>query len=154
MNQEGLQFLLRSDGTPNPQLFGKFMIIEGLASSKTMGIDPKDNKTTKSLEDIEANYIIDRGQDEQLANIIRKALSSKKTGNSKKVEDYDLDTGGWWPFNNDTIYEGNIYIPLTNSLIKAQWADDNDIKASTAHDLDEAKQALDKLNNLNDTSFE
>jgi hypothetical protein len=52
-------------------------------------------------------------------------LSNKDRG------EYKID-GNWFSFNNDTLYRGNIYIPLNMNPLSAMNADNNDVKESTA----------------------
>lgn len=148
MQNAGLGYLYNSDGTPNQNQFGLFLVVEGLASDKTQGIN-KEGKPA-SLKDVESNYTIKYKNDREMQDKLIQGLSSKENG------EYELDdvNNGWWNpgdslFGSDSIYKGNIYIPISKSPIKASWADETKIKTSVAKDYDLMQQTKEKESIMN-----
>lgn len=143
---------LISDGRLKPSNSGKFLILEGVASSKAAGIS-SETRNRQSISDFNSQYIKQAGNDPNLYDTLKQGLSSKDRG------EYELDYNEWYDvpswFNRyDKLYEGNIYIPLNNNLINAMNADENDIKQSTAHKYEEAQQIWEKDDNQRPTNSE
>jgi len=63
-----LDTLLTSDGTPNPDRFGFFLVLTGLTSKKAQGVV---NKTNKSFDDIQSDWIINAGDDNGLYDTLK-----------------------------------------------------------------------------------
>lgn len=135
MSQNSLDGLIKSDGTLNTNRFGQFLVLEGYTSDKANAI--QDNKKV-SFKDIDSNFIISAGDDEETYDMIRSGLSSKDRG------DYDLSSG--W-FGSD-LYKGNIYIPLNTNPINGYNADQNDIKESTSYLYEKAQQQFSTNSNV------
>lgn len=135
MSQNSLDGLIKSDGTLNSNRFGHFLVLEGYTSDKAYAV--QDNKKV-SFKDIDSNFIISAGDDEETYDMIRSGLSSKDRG------DYDLSSG--W-FGSD-LYKGNIYIPLNTNLINGYNADQNDIKESTSYLYEKAQQQFSTNSNV------
>lgn len=153
IREAGLQYMYDDQGLPRKEFFGHFMIIEGLASDKTIGINSR-NKPS-SFKEIESKYTIPYKDNREYQDKLIKGLSSKENGEYKLDDVFNGLNPLDWFMSTDTIYEGNIYIPITESKLKAQWADNNDIKASTAHRYDEEQQIMNKRKSANsDLSFE
>lgn len=125
----GLGYLVdASKGMPNPKYFGHFLVLEGVTSSKAHAmVGDKKQSIQKS------DFIKDASGDDALYDTVRQALSDKEHG------EYKLDNN-WISFNNDKLYKGNIYIPLNTNPLNAQNADENDIKESTAIDMEKGYQ--------------
>lgn len=129
--------IMQSNGQLKPAYSGQFLVLEGLTSSKAAGVSDK-TRNEWSFDDIKSNFIINVGDNEELYRILQEGLSSKDGGK------YKLDTNLiWW--NNDSIYKGNIYIPLSTNPINAMNADQNDIRESAAHKYEEAQQEYNKI---------
>lgn len=130
MKREGLDTLIDSNGLPNRNRFGQFLVLEGYTSDKAKAV--RDNKEV-SFGDINSNYVLPAGDDSSLYDMMKKGLSNKDRG------DYDLGDGVFG-FFADKLYKGNIYVPLNTNPINAQNADENDIKSSTAKLLEKDQQ--------------
>lgn len=134
----------QSTGLPNPRYFGTFLVLEGLTSGKAYGLLPESNFNKKqSFDDISSQMIINAGDDEQLYDLLRRGLSTENRG------EYKIDNN-WISFNNDTLYKGNIYVPISINPLSAMNADDNDVKESTALDFERDYQVLHKRINQGD----
>lgn len=125
----GLGYLVdASTGAPNPKYFGHFLVLEGVASNKTQSIVSNKKQALQ-----ESDYIENASGDDALFDTVKRALSSKEKG------EYDLDNN-WISFNNDKLFKGNIYIPINTNPLNASNADDNDVKESTAYDMEKGYQ--------------
>lgn len=130
--------IMQSSGELKPSNSGQFLVLEGLASSKTRGVSPQTGNK-ESIDEFDTNFILSAGDDEELYRTLETGLSTKDRG------EYKLDNNlVWW--NNDKIYKGNIYIPLTTNPINSMNADENEIKESTARKYEEAQQVWNKRN--------
>lgn len=133
LKKVGLGYLIdASKGIVNPKYFGHFLVLEGVASSKTHGI-----VAGKKQDLQESQYIENASEDDALFDIVKRALSDKDKG------EYKLDNN-WITFNNDKLYKGNIYIPINDNPLNAANADENDVKKSTAHRYEQIQQVQDK----------
>lgn len=131
----------QATGLPNPKYFGTFLVLEGLTSGKAYGVLSQQRYNKKySFDDITSQLVIKAGDDEQLYDLLRAGLSNKDRG------EYKID-GNWFSFNNDTLYRGNIYIPLNMNPLSAMNADNNDVKESTALQYERNYQVLLKRRN-------
>ena len=131
----------QATGLPNPKYFGTFLVLEGLTSGKAYGVLSQQGYNKKySFDDITSQLVIKAGDDEQIYDLLRAGLSNKDRG------EYKID-GNWFSFNNDTLYRGNIYIPLNMNPLSAMNADNNDVKESTALQYERDYQVLLKRRN-------
>lgn len=131
----------QATGLPNPKYFGTFLVLEGLTSGKAYGVLSQQGYSKKySFDDIKSQLVVKAGDDEQLYDLLRAGLSNKDRG------EYKID-GNWFSFNNDTLYRGNIYIPLNMNPLSAMNADSNDVKESTALQYERDYQVLLKRKN-------
>lgn len=138
-----LDTLIDAQGIPRRDRFGKFLILEGLTSSKARLIDPEKD-TVHSIDKVGSKYWTSEGDDPELYKILQSGLSSKDRG------DYKIDDGFLF-WGGDTLYRGNIYIPISNNPINGMNADKNDIKQSTSYDYEEATQVWEKQNSQGST---
>lgn len=115
-----LDTLLTSDGMPNPNRFGFFLVLTGLTSKKAKGVTNTSNNETKSFEDINSDWIVNAGDENSLYETLKAGLTEGKTK-------YDADAAGYGTFYNDDLYKGNIYIPLNINPINAKNADNSTI---------------------------
>lgn len=127
MRDNQLDGLIGQDGLPNKNRFGLFLVLEGYTSEKAKAVQ---NDKQVGFKDVQSEFIIPAGDDDQLYDMIKKGLSNKDRG------EYDLSSG-WF---GDDLFKGNIYIPLNNNLVSAQNADNNDIKQSTSYAYEKAYQ--------------
>lgn len=133
LKRVGLGYLVdASKGQVNPKYFGHFLVLEGVASSKTHGVVAGKKQGLQ-----ESQYIENASGDDALFDTVRRALSDKDKG------EYKLDNN-WITFNNDKLYKGNIYIPINTNPLNAANADGNDIKESTAYRYEQRQQVWDK----------
>lgn len=133
LKRVGLGYLVdASKGEVNPKYFGHFLVLEGVASSKTHGV-----VAGKKQELQESQYIENASGDDALFDTVRRALSDKDKG------EYKLDNN-WITFNNDKLYKGNIYIPINTNPLNAANADGNDVKESTAYRYEQRQKVWDK----------
>lgn len=122
--------------------FGHFLVLDGIASDKTVGYD-ESTQTYKPLDKIQHEFIKNYGDDSALAQRLEDVLSTKDNS-------YDVDTG-MWPFNNDNVYKGQIFIPITTNRNSGANADNVNVKESIVKRNDWMYQTHDKKD-LNDTS--
>lgn len=106
---------------------GQFLIVDGYAVAKS-GDNRFDTEYTKYLSRL----------DNSTVKMLEQALST----NDKK-NDYSLDVGGI-PWNNDNIYKGSIYIPITSNQLKGITASGNRIKEGPAMVKEYEHQMLQK----------
>ena len=133
----------------NPRMFGRFLILQGIGSSKTQ-IMSRNKKI--SLDKSDSKFIIDSSEEGQLFDMLENVLS---TDYSKlELDNNWIDFG---PFTNDKIYRANIFIPLTNNPNAGMNADNNDVRRAKAYEFENNYQTSErrsKLESLNSTSSE
>lgn len=132
--------IIQSNGELTPQNSAHFLVLRGIASSKARGTD---GVNQKSINDFDSQYIRE-SDDNELRRILEEGLSSEARGKYKTD-----DNLVWW--NNDDIYEGNIFIPLNTNPIAGMNADNNEIKESTARRYEDMQQDWNKENNHGST---
>ena len=146
-----LSLLINPDGSINASKFGQFLVLEGIANSNTVGKNIN-NKTFTSLDEVQSDFIQNRGDDDNLKDITISALSSKEKG-QYEIDEFSYFNPFDWSSNWYTnFYTGMIYIPITSNRNTASLADENVQKESTVYDYEQAYQNLKKLNNLKDTN--
>lgn len=146
-----LSLLINPDGSINASKFGQFLVLEGIANSNTVGKNIN-NKTFTSLDEVQSDFIQNRGDDDNLKDITISALSSKEKG-QYEIDEFSYFNPFDWSSNWYTnFYTGMIYIPITSNRNTASLADENIQKESTVYDYEQAYQNLKKLNNLKDTN--
>ena len=129
LKRVGLGYLVdASRGTVNPKYFGHFLVLEGAASNKAYGIVGGKKQELKASQ-----YIENASGDDALFDTVKRALSDKDKG------EYELDNN-WISFNNNKLFKGNIYIPINTNPLNAANADGNDVKESTAIDMEKGYQ--------------
>ena len=133
--------LIQSNGRLNPSNSAHFLVLEGITSSKGTGISDRTGKEY-SFHDIKSNYIV-KVNDDNLRQVLIDGLTNEK-------RKYELNG---WP-NEDKLYKGNIYIPLSTNPIDAMNADENNIKASMSKTFEEAQQEWTKSANIGMTNSE
>lgn len=131
LSQSQLGNLIDSSGKLNRSRFGQFLVLEGYTSEIAKTV--QDGKSV-SFKDVQSDYIIPAGDDNELYNMVQRGLSSKDRGEYKFNRNWD------WSFGYDELYRGNIYIPLNTNPISGYNADKNDIKESTSYLYEKAQQ--------------
>lgn len=132
----GLGYLVdAANGRVNPKYFGHFLILEGVASSKTRTLNNNEQGNMSGDE-----YIQDASGNSQLYDTVKRALSDKDKG------EYELDNN-WFKFNNDKLYKGNIYIPINQNALNGANADDNEVKVSQAQGYEHDMQRQEERQN-------
>lgn len=107
--------------------FGQFMIVDGYAVARD-----GDNR-------FNTNYVRKLSNpDDRTVKEIQQSLST----NDKK-DDYKIDLN-WITWNNDTIYKGSIYIPITSNQLKGLTASGQHIKEGAAMQKEYEHQMLQK----------
>lgn len=132
----GLGYLVdAANGRVNPKYFGHFLILEGVASSKTRTLNNNEQGNMSGDE-----YVQDASGNSQLYDTVKRALSDKNKG------EYELDNN-WFKFNNDKLYKGNIYIPINQNALNGANADDNEVKVSQAQGYERDMQRQEERQN-------
>lgn len=131
LSQIQLGNLIDSSGNLNRNRFGQFLVLEGYTSKIAKTV--QDGKSI-SFKDVQSDYIIPVGDDDELYNMVQRGLSNKDRGEYKFNKNWD------WSFGYDELYRGNIYIPLNTNPISGYNADKNDIKESTSYLYEKAQQ--------------
>lgn len=125
---------LINNGMPDMSKVGLFLVTEGLGSSKA-GLT---QSTYVRLKE-DADY-----------DLMSQLLSKK--GLDGKVQEYELDKPDWggffpgdWFGMYDSIYEGTIYIPISNNKLQGSTASGNKIKPQNAYGKESEYQRWDNL---------
>lgn len=133
----GLGYLVDAQsGLVNPKYFGHFLILEGVASDKAKVLGGENKLQNLGNTD----FIKDASSDDQLFDVVKKALSDKDKG------EYKLDNN-WISFNNTKLYKGNIFIPINQNNINGANADNSNLKNSQAYDYEEEMQRQEERQN-------
>ena len=135
LKNEHLDSLLDSNGLPNKNMFGQFLVVEAYTSDKT-----KFDINSKYVEKIE-------NPDEELEQRMSKALST-----DNKKSDYTLDVKDHWTIFEgtwDDIYKGTVFIPLNNNPNAALNTWGNSAKIGQTTELEELYQISNKSSKFN-----
>lgn len=127
LKENQLDGLIDASGNLNRNRFGQFLVLEGYTSEKAKAV--QDNKKI-SFKEIQSDFILPAGDDDELYNMIKQGLSNKDRG------EYDISSGLF----NDDLFKGNVYIPLNTNPINGYNADQNQIKESTSYLYEKAQQ--------------
>ena len=139
----GLGYLVdASKGIVDTKHFRQFLILEGVTSNRAFNY----NNGKKQGIDGKSQFIKDVSSDDDLYESVMKALSDKDNA-------YKLDHN-WISFNNDSLFKGNIYIPLNTNTLNAMNADENDVKMDDAHEFEKRQQEWRKREKQQTTSAE
>lgn len=122
LSSEGLYGLINSNGYPNLQNFGLFLLTEGITSSKS-GIK-------------QSTYVV---QNDDKADKLQDILTRFKS-NGEVAKKYELDRFSYWNPSDwgvglgsyDKVFEGTIYIPINANELQADIATGNKLKDSDA----------------------
>ncbi len=122
LSSEGLYGLINSNGYPNLQNFGLFLLTEGITSSKS-GIK-------------QSTYVV---QNDDKADKLQDILTQFKS-NGEVAKKYELDRFSYWNPSDwgvglgsyDKVFEGTIYIPINANELQADIATGNKLKDSDA----------------------
>lgn len=135
LKNEHLDSLLDSNGLPNKNMFGQFLVVDAYASDKI-----KFDTNSKYIEKIE-------NPDEELEQRMSKALSTdnKKSEYALDVKDHWTIFEGTW----DDIYKGTVFIPLNNNPNAALNTWGNSAKIGRTTELEELYQISNKSSKFN-----
>lgn len=135
LKNEHLDSLLDSNGLPNKNMFGQFLVVDAYTSDKI-----KFDINSKYVEKIE-------NPDEELEQRMSKALST-----DNKKSDYALDVKDHWTMFEgtwDDIYKGTVFIPLNNNPNAALNTWGNSAKIGQTTELEELYQISNKSSKFN-----
>lgn len=138
LKNKHLDSLLNSNGLPNKNMFGQFLVVEAYTSDKI-----KFDINSKYVEKIE-------NPDEELEQRMSKALST-----DNKKSDYALDIKDRWTMFEgtwDDIYKGTVFIPLNNNPNAALNTWGNSAKIGQTTELEELYQISNKSSKFNDNN--
>ena len=130
LKQKGLNSLLDSNGYPDRNKFGQFLVVEAYTTDKIKNLDT----SSQYIEKV-------KNPDAQLEERMIKALST-----DSKKSNYNLDIDYW--LYGDDVYRGTVFIPLNNNLNAAINASGNQISVENARELENKFQNFNKASNM------
>ena len=130
LKQKGLNSLLDSNGYPDRNKFGQFLVVEAYTTDKIKNLDT----SSQYIEKV-------KNPDAQLEERMIKALST-----DSKKSDYNLDIDYW--LYGDDVYRGTVFIPLNNNLNAAINASGSQISVENARELENKFQNFNKASNM------
>lgn len=143
LKENNMDYLVEGS-TTNSHMFARFLVLQGIGSSQTR-VKSRNEQTT--LKKVDSDFIIDSSEEKELFDLLENKLSTE-------YKELDLDNN-WVRFNNDKIYRGNIFIPLSNNPNAAANAGNNSIRRGKAYEWEDdyqKEQMRNKLGGLNSTS--
>lgn len=131
-----LDYLLNSNGLPNKNMFGQFLVVEAYATDNI-----KLNKNSQYIERV-------REPDERLEERMSKALSTDDKKSNYRIDVKDKWLLFEWGYND--IYRGTMFIPLNQNPNSAMnsWGNSS-LKIDQQQDLEELYQISNKSANYN-----
>lgn len=131
-----LDYLLNSNGLPNKDMFGQFLVVEAYTTDNI-----KLNKNSQYIERV-------REPDERLEKRMSQALST-----DDKKSNYGIDVKDKWllfEWGYNDIYRGTMFIPLNQNPNSAMnsWGNSS-LKIDQQQDLEELYQISNKSANYN-----
>ena len=141
LKKYGLSDLLKSNGTPDENKFGAFIVTEGYTTERN-GIKKSDF----------VKYIKDPS-DEQI-DLIKRSLT---TGTGKDKQTPEIDTFSYFNpldyiFGVDDIFKAAVYIPISNNKLTAITGANQHIDYDEAMNLEQKYQSFEKNINQRPTS--
>ena len=141
LKKYGLSDLLKSNGTPDENKFGAFIVAEGYTTERN-GIKKSDF----------VKYIKDPS-DEQI-DLIKRSLT---TGTGKDKQIPEIDTFSYFNpldyiFGVDDIFKAAVYIPISNNKLTAITGANQHIDYDEAMNLEQKYQSFEKNINQRPTS--
>ena len=141
LKKYGLSDLLKSNGTPDENKFGAFIVAEGYTTERN-GIKKSDF----------VKYIKDPS-DEQI-DLIKRSLT---TGTGKDKQTPEIDTFSYFNpldyiFGVDDIFRAAVYIPISNNKLTAITGANQHIDYDEAMNLEQKYQSFEKNINQRPTS--
>ena len=130
LKQKGLNSLLDSNGYPDRNKFGQFLVVEAYTTDKIKNLDT----SSRYIEKV-------KNPDAQLEERMIKALST-----DSKKSNYNLDIDYW--LYGDNVYRGTVFIPLNNNLNAAINASGDQISVENAKELENKFQNFNKASNM------
>ena len=130
LKQKGLNSLLDSNGYPDKNKFGQFLLVEAYTTDKIKNFDT----SSQYIEKV-------KNPDAQLEERMIRALST-----DDKKSNYSLDIDYWlW---GDDVYRGTVFIPLTNNLNASINAWGDQVKIDESRDLENRFQNFNKASTM------
>lgn len=128
--QSGLPIYMNDDGSVVSTSYRRFGVLNGTAINRAFGVNSKILKDNKFLKEVDDENIINGAID-----IINQNRNSKN-----KIE-FD---GGW--FGDDIMYQGTIFIPISNDVFSGIAGSGKTITSEEAEDLYEKQQQQQRVN--------
>lgn len=139
----GLNELLDTNGLPDKNRFGHFLVVTGYAVDKKHKFyQTNDNKKNEFIED--------QQPDDNLIDLLQRSLST-----DSNKSNYKIDSKNWYETNNvdswwneyDHIYKGNLYIPLTENEVAGHDAGKETVPYYLQHEQQKRYNLLEKRRN-------
>ncbi len=133
--EAGLPVYLNDDGTVVPGFYRRFGVLNGTAIDNAFGKNFVGNKYLKKIDD---------------EDVIKGAIDIMNQGRSKE-DKVEYDPKNFFNFGGllgdyDTVYQGTIFIPMSNDIFLGIAGSGKDIKSNEALDLYEKQQQKEKVN--------
>ena len=132
--EAGLPVYMNQDGTVIPTFYRRFGVINGTAIDNAFGKNFIENRYLKKIDD---------------EDIINNALSIMNRGRSKE-DRIEYDAKNFFNFGGllgdyDNVYEGTIFIPISNDVFLGVAGSGNTITSTEANDLEALQQQKQKV---------
>ncbi len=128
--EEGLPTYLTNTGAVIPTSYRRFGVLNGTVINRAFGPNTEMLKDNKFLKEIDNE------------NLINGAIDIMNHGrDSKNKIEFD---GGW--FGNDVMYQGTIFIPISNDVFAGIAGSGKTITSEEAEDLYEKQQQQQRVN--------
>lgn len=132
--QSGLPVYLNQDGSVIPTLYRKFGVLNGTALDNAFGKNFVDSKYLKKIDD---------------EDIINGAINIMNQGRNKedriKYDDKNFFNFGGLLGEYDTVYQGTIFIPMSDDVFSGIASSGKTITSTEANDLYEKQQQQQKI---------
>ena len=132
--EAGLPVYMNQDGTVIPTFYRRFGVINGTAIDNAFGKNFIENRYLKKIDD---------------EDVINNALSIMNRGRSKE-DRIEYDAKNFFNFGGllgdyDNIYEGTIFIPISNDVFLGVAGSGKTITSTEANDLEALQQQKQKV---------
>ena len=128
--QSGLPTYMNDDGSVVSTSYRRFGVLNGTAINRAFGVNSKILKDNEFLKEVDDENIINGAIDIMNQN-----------RNSKNKIEFD---GGW--FGDDIMYQGTIFIPISNDVFSGIAGSGKTITSEEAEDLYEKQQQQQRVN--------
>lgn len=132
--EAGLPVYMNQDGTVIPTFYRRFGVINGTAIDNAFGKNFVENRYLKKIDD---------------EDVINNALSIMNRGRSKE-DRIEYDAKNFFNFGGllgdyDNVYEGTIFIPISNDVFLGVAGSGKTITSTEANDLEALQQQKQKV---------